>query len=102
MATRRLLLQHEQAPGGPAEHPQQPDHRLADQHRVAVGGAGRGGRPPVRHEPAELGAEPGQLGCVRRGLSAARDQQGLAKGSQNNYFCDFGCVVSASGAAVTV
>ena len=36
-------------------------------------------RAPVRHEPGQLGAEPGQLGRVRRPLPSARDQQGLAQ-----------------------
>ena len=74
------VLEHEQAPGGTAEHPEQPDHRLADEHGGVVGAAGRVRcAAPVRHEPGELAAEPGQLGRVRGPLAAARHQQRLAQ-----------------------
>lgn len=73
------ILQHEQAPGGTAEHPEKPDHRFADEHGGVVGAVGRVARPPVRHKPGELGAEAGQLACVGRLLPSARLEQGLAQ-----------------------
>jgi hypothetical protein len=56
------VLEHEQTPCGTAEHPEQPDHRFADEHGGVVGAPGRLARAPVRHEPGELAAEPGELG----------------------------------------
>ncbi len=56
------VFEHEQTPGGAAEHTEQPDDRLTDEQRGAVSTSGRVARAPVRHESGELAGEPDQLG----------------------------------------